>query len=223
MSRRSAFVAFIAISVSAFPAATIPAQAKPVPVKTAARNPPNAAPRQIIGAELACAAPGDGRPNPHFSPTGTQIALSSVAERETLPAGSMRPAKLGVLMVGSDKSSWIPALTTACSEREDERLVEFDQHGRTHRGIGANSRTQQYFVNFWSVREDSASAMDGDHNALSNKDDMWSVLAESTGRRMGQRAERGARAGKEHGPPRADRLRSDMVRSLPHDGSVGVE
>ncbi len=134
-------------------------------------------------------------------------------------------------------------------------------------GYGAHSRTQQYFVNFWSVREDSASAMDGDHNALSNKDDMWSVLAESTpdaptavmridearatnrlmfvnddtediplecksftphgsaieftiARRMGQRAERGARAGKEHGPPSADRLRSDMVRSLPHDGSV---
>jgi thiol-disulfide isomerase/thioredoxin len=71
---------------------------------------------------------------------------------------------------------------------------------------GRAKPSQPYLVNFWSVREDSASApdvlrysvaswrsgtvtvngvralvaaMDGDNNALFNKDDMWSVLAVS--------------------------------------------
>lgn len=71
---------------------------------------------------------------------------------------------------------------------------------------GAKKSTQPYLVNFWSVREDSATApnilrysvgswrtgtvsvngvsalvaaMDGDNNGIFNKDDMWSVLAAS--------------------------------------------
>ena len=238
MSRRPTLVALIAISVSALPAASIPAQAKPVPAKTAARKPPNGEPRQIIRAELAYAAPGDGRPNPNFSPKGTQIALRSVAESVTLPAGAMRPAKQGVMMVGGDKSSWIPVLATACSQRSADLCQLFIDRNRNGNFLddgpalsstpaqnaktkawwssiskveltvsyGAKTPTQPYLVNFWSVREDSAAApdvlrfsvgswrtgtvtvngvkalvaaMDGDNNALFNKDDMWSVLAES--------------------------------------------
>ena len=73
------------------------------------------APDQIVHASLGYGAPSDGRPTPNFSPKGTQVPLSPVSARVTLPPGAIRPAKRGVIKVGPDQRSWIPVLVTACT------------------------------------------------------------------------------------------------------------
>jgi len=70
---------------------------------------PVAGQEQLIHVDLAYRAPGNG-PAPNFSPYGTQVPLTAVANNVALPAGAMRPAKSGVMKVGLDQKSWIPVM-----------------------------------------------------------------------------------------------------------------
>ena len=89
------------------------AQAKPAAASKVTTVKP--APRTIIRAELAYAAPRDSAPKPNFSPKGTQIVMTDVPASMTLPPGALRPAKQGMIMVGTDKTAWISVLATACA------------------------------------------------------------------------------------------------------------
>lgn len=88
------------------------------------------APRQSVRAELAYAAPADGKPKPNFSPKGTQIALSEVPASATLPAGAVRPAKQGFIMVGPNKTSWVPVMATACADHPADACQLFIDRNR---------------------------------------------------------------------------------------------
>ena len=67
---------------------------------------------RIFRVDLAYRAPGSG-PVPNFSPKGTQVALTDVAEGFALPNGAVLPAKRGIIKVGPNEKSWIPVLATA--------------------------------------------------------------------------------------------------------------
>ena len=81
--------------------------------------------RQSIRAELAYAAPAEGKPKPNFSPKGTQIALTAIPSSETLPEGALFPAKKGFIMIGPDKASWIPVLAAACAGHPNDACALF--------------------------------------------------------------------------------------------------
>lgn len=68
----------------------------------------------MLRAELAYAAPSDGKPKPNFSPKGMQVALTDVPANFVLPPGALRPAKQGRIAIGTDKNAAIPVLVTAC-------------------------------------------------------------------------------------------------------------
>jgi thiol-disulfide isomerase/thioredoxin len=68
---------------------------------------------QVVHVALEYRAPGGGRPNPNFSPKGTQVRLTDLGAAATIPAGAVRPARSGVIEVGPDKSAWIPVLATS--------------------------------------------------------------------------------------------------------------
>ena len=74
-----------------------------------------AAQDQVVRVPLAYRAPGEG-PAPNFSPRGTQVQLTPTPADVPLPTGSVQPAKTGVIMIGPDRSSWIPVLATASAE-----------------------------------------------------------------------------------------------------------
>jgi thiol-disulfide isomerase/thioredoxin len=191
-------------------------------------------PDQLVKVALSYGAPGDGRPNPNFSPKGTQIPLTTVGRATTLPAGAIRPAKRGLIPVGPDKRFWIPILATSCADHPKELCQLFidrnrngsfrddgpaivgtpTQNAKTKAwwtsmnkvelsvAYGTAKNVEPYLVNFWIVRDDSAStpeiirystaswrqgkvtvngvdalvaAMD-DNNAIFDKSDMWSVI-----------------------------------------------
>jgi thiol-disulfide isomerase/thioredoxin len=67
---------------------------------------------RIFRVELSYRAPGNG-PAPNFSPKGTQVPLTEIAPGVALPDGAIRPAKSGVIQIGSGRSVWIPILVTA--------------------------------------------------------------------------------------------------------------
>ncbi len=187
-----------------------------------------------LRATLHYAAPVDGKPKPNFSPKGMQVPLTDVAATTTLPAGAVRPAKTGVMQLGSDKKGFTPILLTASAEypRDLVQLWIDRNHNGNFTDDGAplttkpsqNEKTkawwssiskvevtasytkrakpEPYFVNFWSVREDSAAAVDvvrfstgswrtgtvtvngvkalvaamDDNNAIWDKADMWVML-----------------------------------------------
>ena len=225
----------VPLTVAAQASAKAPAKATRAAPAKASPTPP----RAIIRASLEYAAPRDGSPKPNFSPKGTQIALADVPTSVTLPPGAMRPAKQGLIKVGTDSTAWIPVLATACANFPNDACQLFidrnhngnfaddgpsftarpAQNAKTKAwwssvnavelavGYGKNTPTQPYLVNFWSVREDSASApnvlrysvgswrtgtvtvngvsalvaaMDGDNNGVFDKQDMWSLLAADT-------------------------------------------
>jgi thiol-disulfide isomerase/thioredoxin len=146
--------------------------------------------RQVVTATLDYHSPADSQPKPNFSPKGTQIPLTAVAGSATLPDGSVRPAKTGVIRVGPDGKAWIPILVTADSAHpldltrlyvDRNRNGDFTDDGaalaatpslnaKTHAwwtSIGNvtlpvpySGATESYLVNFWSVREDSGATPD---------------------------------------------------------------
>ncbi|MSO49985.1 MAG: DUF255 domain-containing protein [Acidobacteria bacterium] len=79
---------------------------------SAASQPDLAAQGSVITVPLTYHAPGTG-PKPNFSPKGTQVTLAEVSAGQALPAGAIRPAKLGRLQVGPNRDSWVPVLATA--------------------------------------------------------------------------------------------------------------
>ena len=94
------------------PIATLPAQNK-----ASSNQQSQDRSRTVVRVPLEYAAPTDGKPNPNFSPKGTQIVLADIDNKQALPAGAWRPAKRGVMKLGDDRASWIPVLATACVER----------------------------------------------------------------------------------------------------------
>src|SRR4051812_43004277 len=76
--------------------------------------------RQLVTATLDYHAPVAGQPKPNFSPKGTQIPLTPIADAATLPAGSTRPAKTGTIKVGPDAAAWIPILVTADADHPSD-------------------------------------------------------------------------------------------------------
>ena len=103
---RSVLAATLSLACSA-----LPAQSSRVSKRSTKAEPA----RVVIRADLAYAAPEDGRPKPNFSPKGTQVALTEVADNVTLPSTAMRPAKRGTIMVGSGDRRGIAVLATACA------------------------------------------------------------------------------------------------------------
>lgn len=71
---------------------------------------------QLVHVPLAYHAPADGQPKPNFSPKGMQVALTPVPRAVRLPAGAVRPAKRGMLQLGTSKASWVPVLASASKE-----------------------------------------------------------------------------------------------------------
>lgn len=69
-----------------------------------------------VRATLTYQAPAEGKPNPNFSPKGTQVKLAELPASAVLPAGAVRPARAGSIMVGPGKTSWIPVLATASKD-----------------------------------------------------------------------------------------------------------
>ncbi len=202
---------------------------------TAARP---AAASQTVHVELAYHAPVAGQPKPNFSPKGTQVPLVEVPPAATLPAGAVRPAKVGRLQVGPDQAAWIPVMATATAAHPNDLCQLFIDRNRngnfaddgpaleatpTQRPktldwwssmsnvelsipYSETKTTEPYFVNFWMVRANDASApdllrfsvgswragtvtvngisalvaaMDGDNNAIFNTEDSWSVIEAS--------------------------------------------
>lgn len=94
---------------------------------------PVAAQDQVVHTTLGYGAPGDGRPTPNFSPKGTQVPLTPISARVTLPPGAIRPAKRGVIKVGPDQRSWIPVLVTACADHPRDLCQLFLDRNRNGR------------------------------------------------------------------------------------------
>ena len=68
--------------------------------------------QQVITTQLSYQAPDNG-PRPNFSPKGTQVPLTDAPAATTLPAGSVRPARIGTIRIGPSEASWIRVLATA--------------------------------------------------------------------------------------------------------------
>jgi hypothetical protein len=66
----------------------------------------------VVTAQLSYQAPGTG-PRPNFSPKGTQVPLIDAPAALALPAGSMRPARIGTIKIGPGEASWIRVLAAA--------------------------------------------------------------------------------------------------------------
>jgi thiol-disulfide isomerase/thioredoxin len=192
---------------------------------------------QVIHVPLEYRGPVDGQPKPNFSPKGMQVPLKAVADSFALPAGAIRPAKMGTMLVGPDAKSAIPVLATAAADCPKDLCMLFIDRNRNGNfaddGAGLTAKptqnektkawwssiskvelsipysntkaTENYFVNFWIVRDDEAPAPDimrysvgswrygtatingakalvaamDDNNAIWDKDDMWSVIEAS--------------------------------------------
>jgi len=91
---------------------------------------PIAAQPKVIRVPLEYRAPGEGKPNPNFSPKGSQVRLTDVAETASLPAGAVRPARSGHVEIGPNKSSWIPVLATASVEHPTDLCQLFVDRNR---------------------------------------------------------------------------------------------
>jgi thiol-disulfide isomerase/thioredoxin len=146
--------------------------------------------RNVVTATLEYHAPADDQPKPNFSPKGTQITLTPIADSMMLPEGSVRPAKTGVIKVGPDAKGWIPILVTADAEHpkdftrlfvDQNRNGNFTDDGPALAAVPSQraktndwwssinnvtltvpygASSEPFLVNFWSVRGDSAEATD---------------------------------------------------------------
>ena len=144
-----------------------------------------AAQDHVVRVPLAYRAPGEG-PTPNFSPRGTQVQLTATPADAPLPTGSVQPAKTGVIMLGADRSSWIPVLATASVEHprdlcrlylDRNRNGKFDDDGaaltappsqnektkawwtslrQVELSIPYGGSPEPYLVNFWIVRDGEA-------------------------------------------------------------------
>lgn len=85
---------------------------------------------QVIHVPLEYRAPVDGEPKPNFSPKGMQVALKPIADTATLPAGAIRPAKTGTMLLGPDAKSAIPVLVTATAEHPQDLCLLFIDRNR---------------------------------------------------------------------------------------------
>jgi thiol-disulfide isomerase/thioredoxin len=85
---------------------------------------------RIVHVPLEYRAPVEGQPHPNFSPKGMQVALKPVADNFALPAGAIRPAKTGTMMVGPDARSAVPVLATATAEHPQDLCLLFIDRNR---------------------------------------------------------------------------------------------
>ncbi len=85
---------------------------------------------QVIRVPLEYRAPVDGQPKPNFSMKGMQVTLKAVADGVALPAGAIRPAKIGTMLVGPDATSAIPVLVTATTEYPKDLCLLFVDRNR---------------------------------------------------------------------------------------------
>jgi thiol-disulfide isomerase/thioredoxin len=85
---------------------------------------------KIIHVPLEYRAPVDGKPKVNFSPKGMQVPLKLVSDSMTLPAGAMRPAKTGTMLVGPDSKSAIPVLVAATAEHPQDLCLLFIDRNR---------------------------------------------------------------------------------------------
>lgn len=69
----------------------------------------------VFTVPLSYNTPGEG-PRPNFSPIGTRVALTDVPADQTLPPGSVHPARQGMIQIGPTEASWIPLLLTATAD-----------------------------------------------------------------------------------------------------------
>jgi thiol-disulfide isomerase/thioredoxin len=79
-----------------------------------------AAQERTVTVPLTYRVPTGDQPKPNFSPKGTQVTLADVPASFALPAGAQRPAKVGRLQVGPDRSAWIPVLATATPKHRSD-------------------------------------------------------------------------------------------------------
>lgn len=89
-----------------------------------------AAENQTVHVELVYRAPADGQPKPNFSPKGTQVPLVDVPAAATLPAGAVRPAKIGRMKIGPNEASWIPVMATATADHPKDLCQLFIDRNR---------------------------------------------------------------------------------------------
>src|SRR5829696_2194996 len=79
-------------------------------------SPAPSAQEQIVRVPLAYRAPGNG-PAPNFSPKGTQVPLSALDSKTTLPADAVLNsrvlARTGAIKVGPTERSWVRVIATA--------------------------------------------------------------------------------------------------------------
>ncbi len=79
-----------------------------------------AAQERTVTVPLSYRAPAGNQPKPNFSPKGTQVTLADIPGNVALPTGAQRPAKVGRLQVGPDRSAWIPVLATATAKHPSD-------------------------------------------------------------------------------------------------------
>jgi thiol-disulfide isomerase/thioredoxin len=102
------------------------------PILVATAIQPASGQAKVITATLEYHAPIPGQPRPNFSPKGTQVALTPIAETVSLPHGSIRPAKTGIIKVGPDATGWIPILVTADSTHPTDLTRLFIDRNRNN-------------------------------------------------------------------------------------------
>lgn len=88
---------------------------------------------RTVTVPLTYQVPTGSQPKPNFSPKGTQVTLGNVPASFALPAGAQRPAKVGRIQVGPDRSSWLPVLATATAKHPSDLVqiyIDRDRDGQ---------------------------------------------------------------------------------------------
>lgn len=114
----------------------------------------------LITVPLDYHAPGEG-PRPNFSPKGTQVTLTALADDAVLPEGAARPAKTGTLQVGPTRDAWLPVLATSSSAHPDDltrlyidrnRNGRFDDDGPAEEATPSqNAKTRDWWSSFSNI------------------------------------------------------------------------
>lgn len=117
----------------------------------------------LVTVPLAYQKPGDG-PGPNFSPKGMQVPLALVAADVALPAGAIRPAKMGALRVGPEEAAWVPVLATADPEHpadftrlffDRNRNGDFGDDGPAFEATPSqNEKTRDWWTSFSDIEFD---------------------------------------------------------------------
>lgn len=91
----------------------------------------SAAPQEkLIHVALEYRGPATGQPKPNFSPKGMQVTLKDVAANAALPAGAVRPAKIGSMQLGLEQTAWMPVMATATAEHPKDLCQLFVDKNR---------------------------------------------------------------------------------------------